>query len=204
MSIHLYKTLSFWEELLLWFLFVLVQLLLRAHTIDHVHHIYRCDVNLLFLCSQRPLSRLQTLFLVLLLFSSLLWIFTDSTFICVTEEYGLLLGVLSLIVHLGFFVFFDKNTVDGLVNSLGRSLLEVFFLAITFQVKNIFKKWVIDSFSLLLFSFLNSNIVACVFNVWNHPVIDIFWPLSSLFNSHIFVSWNELVDNQMLLSNISS
>ena len=199
--IFLNKSLSFWEDLLFGFFFVLVEFLLGAHRINHIHHINRGNVHLLLFSCKWSFCWLQSLLLILLLLSSLLRILSHSSLVSISEEHRLLIW--RLIIQLSFFVFFDEDTINSLSNSLGSCFLEVFFFAVTFEIQDVFKKRVEDGFAFFLFGLLNSNIITSIFDIWKDPIVDVVRPFSSFFDAHVLAGWNELVNNQMLLPNIS-
>lgn len=192
-SIFLNKSLSFWEYLLLWLFLVLVQLLLRAHCVDHVHHVDRCYVNLLFLGCQWPLCRLQSLLFVLLFFGCLFRVFTDSALVRVPKENRLLFGC--LVIHLRLLVFFNEDAVDGLVHSLRSCFLEVFFLTIAFEVQYVFEQRIENSFAFFLLSLLDLDVIASVLDIWKHPVVDVLGPFGSFLDAHVLICGNELIND---------
>jgi len=104
---------------------------------------------------------------------------------------------------LSFFILLNKDTVDCLIDSFSSCLLEIFFIALSIKIHNVFKKISINSFTFLLFGLLNLDIVSSILNIWNDPIVDIISPLCSLLNSHIFSWRNELINYQMLLSDFS-
>lgn len=174
---------------------------MRAHGVDHVHHVDRCYVDLLFLGRERPLCRLQSLLFVLLFFGSLFRVFAHRTLVRVPEENRLLFRC--LVVHLSFLVFFDEDAIDSLVNSLRSCLLKVFFFTIAFEIQNVFEKWIENSFAFLLLGLLDFDVITCIFDVWKHPVINVFRPLGSFLNAHVFVGGNKLVNDQVLFADVT-
>lgn len=196
------EPLSLWEDLLLRLLLILVQLLLGAHTLNHIDHVDRGHVNLLLLGGQGSLRRLESLLLALLLLGSLLWVLSHSTVVSVSEEDGLLVGW--LVCHLGLRVLFDEDAVDGLVDSLGGSLLEVLLLAVSLEVEDILEHGVGTTLALSLLGLLDFDIVASVLNIWNDPIVDFISPLSSPLDTHVLVRRDELVDDQVLHSDFPS
>ena len=116
--------------LLLALLDTLVGLLLGAHRLHHVHQIASHHISLLLLGGQGPLSRLQSLLLVLLHASGLLRVLAHRTLVRVPEEHALLLRwhVRRLFKH--FALLLDQNRIDGLVDSLRRLGLVVLILAV--------------------------------------------------------------------------
>lgn len=137
LSVSFDEALCLWEDLLLDLLLVLVQLLLRAHAVHHVHHVHRRNVHFLLLRGQWSLCRLESLLLVLFFLRGFLRIFPNCSFVRVSEENRLLLW--NLIVNLSLFIFLYQDTIDGLMYSLRRCLLEIFFFTFPFKIQNVFK-----------------------------------------------------------------
>lgn len=116
--------------LLLALLDTLVGLLLGTHRLHHVHQIASHHISLLLLGGQGPLSRLQSLLLVLLHTGSLFRVLAHRTLVRVPEEHALLFRwhVRRLFKH--FALLLDQNRIDGLVDSLRRLGLVVLILAV--------------------------------------------------------------------------
>merc|ERR1719222_1488704 len=74
-------------------------------------------------------------FLFFSFFRCFFWIFSYSSFICISEKYRLLLWW--LIVNLGFFILINKDTTDCLINSLCCCFLKILFFTIAVKIKNI-------------------------------------------------------------------
>ena len=155
LSVSLHESLGLREDLLLRLLLILVQLLLRSHAIDHVHHVHRRDVNLLLFGRKWSLRRLQSFLLVLLFLGSLFWVLSDGTLIGIAEEHGLFFR--SLVIKLRLFVLFDEDTVNRLMDSLRGRLLEVFLFTLALQVQYVLKQGVIDGLAFLLLRLLDLN-----------------------------------------------
>ena len=178
-----------------------IQVLLRAHAVDHGQHVNSCHVNLLLFCCKWSLCWLESLLLVLLFLGSFFWIFSYSSIIGVSEENTLFLW--RLISNLSLFIFFDKDGVNSFINSLGGSFFEVLFIARFIKIQNIFKEFAINGFAFLFLCFLNGNVVPSVLDIWNGPVIGILIPFSSMLYTHVFIWWNKLINQQMLHSDFS-
>jgi hypothetical protein len=144
--------------LLLLLFLVLVQLLLGAHTLHHFLDVYGGDIDLLLFGRERSLGRLEPLLFVLFFLGCFLGVFSDGTFVGVSEEDRLFLW--GLIVDLSILILFHKYTINSLINPFGSCLLEIFFLTISIKIKDVLEKVVVYRFTLFLFGLLNLNIVS--------------------------------------------
>lgn len=198
------KSLRFRIHLLVAVLVLLLESLLTAHALDHVDDVHAGDIGLLLLRRQRPLGRLLPLLLVLLLFGGLLRIFSDGAFVSVPEKHALFLR--RLVGHLDLLILVDEDRVDGLVDTLGGGLFEVLLLRITLQVEDVLEVRVVVAelqLTLALLGLLLLDIVAGEFGVEDAPVVGLIAPHSAAFDPLVLVSRNELVDDQVLHTDLA-
>lgn len=181
----------------------LISLLLSAHDRHHVDKIARHHISLLLLCSERTLSTLQTLLLVLLKALGFFRVFAHRTLISVTEEYALLLRR-----HIGclfhhFTLFLNQNTRDGLVDPLGRLSLIIFVLRVL-KAEQLFALAHHEiAVCLLELVLLLLDSVASVLDVGNQPIVFVRRPLSACLNLHVLDGRDELIDDQVLESDLT-
>lgn len=178
-----------------------IQVLLRAHAVDHVKYINSGHVNLLLFGCEWSLGWLKSLFLVFLFFGRFFWIFSYSSIVSVSEENTLLLW--RLISNLSILIFFDQNRINSFINSLSCSFFKVLLVTRFIKIQDIFKKIAINGFSFLFLCFLNGNIVSSVLNIRNGPVIDILIPFSSMLYTHVLIWRNKLIYQKMFHSDFS-
>ena len=174
---------------------------MAAHALHHVQHIHVSQVRLLLLGSQRALGALKALLLVLLALGGFFRVLSDGAVLGVAEEDALLLWWLEL--HLSLFILFNQDGVDRLVNSLSCSFLKVLFFVTFIKVKNVFKEQIVNFFAFLLASFLNANVVACILNIGQKPLVLVLVPFSASFDTEVLSGWNELVNDEVLHSDVS-
>lgn len=201
LSVSFDETLSLREMLLLLLFLVLVQLLLGAHALHHFLDVYGGDIDLLLFGSKWALRRLQSELLVFLFLGRLFGILSDSSFVGISEENGLLLR--RLVIHLGGVIFLDQDAVNSLSNPFGGSLLKVFLITFPVEIHDVLKEVTVNCFALLFLGFLDFDVVAGVLDVGDDPVVDIVGPFCALLNSHVLAWWDELIDDEMFHSYLS-
>lgn len=195
-----------WVHLGLALLRGLVGALLSTHRLHHLLNVAGHHICFLFLGGERALRRLHALLALLLFLCCVLGVLTHCTIIRVPEVNTHLLGG-----HVGrgldshLFLLLEQDGLNGVLNALGRSSLVVFILAVLVQAHDLLLEELerAGPVALLHLSLLLFDVVASELQIRDNPVVQVITPFRSALNSHVFLGWHELINNQVLESDLS-